>query len=134
MWQSAIMSTLLWPFGICFTNNSTNSPYVGDLLSIAFINAVVFITIAYFWKDCGLSLVWSSRSYSNIYFNLLFAVWVPTSSNEFHWGWKCLKVLEKENTTVSVWNRKVSLSLSYKNSMLLKCFDLLLRLWHSHPF
>ena len=37
-------------------------------------NAVVSITIAYSWKDCGPSLVWSSRSYSKMHFNLVFAV------------------------------------------------------------
>ena len=82
-----------------FSNDSANSAYVDDLLRIVFIKAIIYMTIAYSWKDCGPSLVWSCRSYSKIYFNLLFGVCrrVPSGlqmlkgTGEREYDIKCLK-------------------------------------------
>ena len=73
LYQSAIMSTVLQTFGVRFTNNSANSAYVDDLFRMVVIKAVMSTTIAYSWRGCGPSLVWSSSSCSIISFNLLFA-------------------------------------------------------------
>ena len=118
------MSTLPQPFRIRFTNNSANSAYVDDLLRI---NAIIFTSIAYSWRDCCHSLVWFSRSCSAISFNLL-----GTVSRRHPSRLQIFKgFVERE---VLLWNLKVSLSLNYKNSMLRKNFCLLLRLWHFHLF
>ena len=80
------MSTLLSPFRIRFTNNSVNSAYDDYLLRLLFINTIIFITIPYSWRDCGPSLVWSSRFCSKISFKLLFAI-----CRQFPSGLKMLK-------------------------------------------
>ena len=68
-------------FDIRFTNDSANLAYVEDLFRMVFINAVTSTTVAYFWRDCDPSLVWPSRSSSDISLNLRFTVCrqVPSS-------------------------------------------------------
>ena len=75
------MSTLPQTFGIRFTNNLSNLAYVDDLLRMVFFNAIISTRIAYSWRDCSPSLLWSSRSCSNTSFNLHFVVCrrVPSS-------------------------------------------------------
>ena len=72
----------IWIFS---TNNLSNSGYVDDLLRMVFINAIISTRIAYSLRDCNPLLLWCCRSWSNIFFNLHFAVcWqVPSSLQMF---------------------------------------------------
>ena len=58
---------------------------VDDLLRMVFINAIISTRIVYSLRDCNPLLLWSCRSWSNIFFNLHFAVcWqVPSSLQMF---------------------------------------------------
>ena len=96
---------------------------------MVFLNAIISTTIAYSWRDCGPSLVWSSSSGNKMSFNLLFAV-----CRRVLLGFQMLKGTWKgEYNSVLLKSTGFS-SLILKHSLLLKCFYLLLCLWHWHLF
>ena len=106
-------------FDIRFTNDSANLAYVlicsgwYSLMQSHLQQLHIFEeTVILRWYDLlGLPV---------IYLSICASPFV----DKFHRVCKCLKVLEKENTTVPFWDLPVYLPLSYNNIMLLKCFFL----------